>query len=114
MTLISCASSQLQIGSTLPSTAKKLNQGLLISAASIRDESYTLNEKGIEYIICLNAGKKIEYICTEDKKFVSPEGLKIGDTLKRALTATPDNLIIERGWAYYVKLPSGWNASFTQ
>ena len=112
--LTSCGSYQLKIGSPLPDKATKLNQGLVISSSQISDQIYVFYEKGIKYTISLDKQNKINYISPEDKKFISPEGLHVGDTLKQTLAVTSHSSIKERGWAFYVRLPSGWNAAFTQ
>jgi hypothetical protein len=70
---------------------------------------------GIKYSIAYNPDTKtITYISTQDPLFKSPDGYKIGDTFSTFNDDLRKKIIQETGWAYFIKLPSGWNAAFIQ
>ena len=111
----SCLSSNVNLSSPLPKNAVKLKHGLLTSSSSINSEAYTVYENGIKYVISVDKNKEINYISTMDKNFMSPEGIRVGNSLQQVLNvADSKNINKEFGWAFFVKLPSGWSVAFTQ
>ena len=56
----------------------------------------------------------VVYIYTDDPIFCTDENLKIGSTLVEVYNKTQYELRKDRGFAYYIKLPSGWNAAFAE
>ena len=104
--------SALEIGEYLPSDVADSTQYALISAAQL-DPSYQVKVGEFEYNVATYPDSKlIRYIEIKDKGFVSEEGAHTGMTLSEISKLTTENLIEERGWAYYVPLPSGWFAAF--
>lgn len=83
----------------------------MISAGSIKPV-YTLLKDGIVFTISKDENNVIFYIETKDDKFVTKEGVKVGMHLNDVLVKSNSDLILERGWAYIIELPSGWNAAF--
>ena len=103
---------KLKIGDVFPdSLLKYKGNGIMISSGEITP-SYVLKLDNITYSICKNSKNKISYIQTNDTNFISSEDLKIGMTLAECKTKTTAVFKLERGWAYYVELPSGWKAAF--
>jgi len=68
--------------------------------------------KDITYDIAINKGK-IEYISTTDSNFITNDGFKVGDTIESLKQMGYEEFKELRGWGYYIKLKSGWNAGFS-
>ena len=89
---------------------------LLISPAQF-SRAYSVNCKNIHYYIAVNAVgqfKKVVYISTDDKSFVTPEKLKINDFLSDVRNVSDNEILTENGWAFVIPLESGWNAAFVE
>lgn len=56
----------------------------------------------------------ITYISTSDLAFVTPEGLRVGDSAEKVLKVSGGEVIKENDYVFYVRLPSGWHAKFEQ
>lgn len=72
--------------------------------------SYRLSIGTISYTICIDA-HGIDYI-SPDGPFKTPDGVAVGCTLAQVTEIAKATPIKRLGWAYYVPLPSGWNAAF--
>jgi hypothetical protein len=71
--------------------------------------SRTITVNKIEYNFDTACGANvILYVQTSDKKFISPEGLAVGRTLREAVNA--GGTVLEEGEDCGVTLPSGWIA----
>jgi hypothetical protein len=94
----------------------KWKNELLMTASGGLDPSYEVSHGGVHYTVATDQDRKvIEYVSTGDPAFRTPEGLAAGDTLERVLAAAAGAAVArERGWAFHVRLPSGWSAAFTQ
>ena len=89
---------------------------LLISSAQF-SRAYSVNCNNIHYYIAVNAVgqfKKVVYISTDDKSFVTPEKLKINDFLSDVRNVSDNEILTENGWAFVIPLESGWNAAFVE
>ena len=89
---------------------------LLMTASGGLQPAYDVRYDGVHYTVATDQDRKvIEYVSTGDPAFRTPEGLAAGDTLERVLAAAAGAVVSrERGWAFHVRLPSGWSAAFTQ
>jgi len=76
--------------------------------------SYEVSYDDIEYTICVNGNRIINYISTETPDFRTPEGIAVGNTLEKVLEVSQAKLVKEKGWAFVVPLKSGWKAAFIQ
>ena len=63
---------------------------------------------GIKFFIATIDGKQISFISTRDSNFVSPDGIRVGDNIKKIRAVKGTEIIPEIGWSYYSILPSGW------
>ena len=45
-------------------------------------------------------------------RFISPDGLYIGMPLSKILLIANQEITLEKGWAFSIKLESGWCAAF--
>lgn len=76
--------------------------------------AYEVEHEGLEFTICAYKDKLVHYVDTDDPNFRTPEGITAGESLKNVLEISKGKLIREPGWAFYVRLKSGWNAAFLQ
>ncbi len=67
---------------------------------------------GVVYVCAVDEDEVIRFIMTRDEKFVSPEGFAVGDSFEKIYKEGGGELQDERGFARYIVLKSGWNASF--
>jgi hypothetical protein len=73
---------------------------------------YSMKFNSIKYTVTTNTKGIINYISTTDSQFVSPEGIKIGDSLAKVREVSKKDLIKESRCVSYVPLKSGWKAAF--
>jgi hypothetical protein len=55
---------------------------------------------------------RVRYVQTADKRFHTPERLRVGSRLSDVRRIVRQDLSYDPGWGYYVALPSGWSAAF--
>lgn len=111
-----CASSHREATSFLGSQVRdyRRDEGVLVSSSQF---SYGVAEvllRGVHYTLGVDRDQTVMYVSTEDQDFVSPEGVRIGQRYEDVRQVAASDLIRERGWAFYMALPSGWNAAFVQ
>jgi hypothetical protein len=88
---------------------KSLNSG---SNPSRLDTVYRVIFDEVKYIVYVSPEETISTVQTRDANFKTPEGIKIGDPLKKVLdTAKADPVRVAECY-YYVSLKSGWKALF--
>ena len=73
------------------------------------NQSYKINYRNHEYLVCINKDNVIEYIFTSDSTFITEEGVRTGTQFSK-LKKTNYQIKKDQGWSKYVILPSGWNA----
>lgn len=96
-----------------------LRNGFLVSSSNIMP-GITISENGVLYDLAFGAPSaepvdlsqplKVVYKATKSAAFRSPEGYGTASTYRDVKNIS--KLEGQPGWAYYVKLPSGWNAAF--
>jgi hypothetical protein len=84
----------------------------VVSAGSMLP-SKTVFIDGIEFTAVLRQEDTL-YLMTNNRKFVTPEGYRVGMQLKELNKSLRKNLQKEPGWGYYAKLKSGWNLGFCE
>jgi hypothetical protein len=105
---------KLEIGAIVPLSFFDASQSteMLKTGPEQSLPGYNVLSKGIKYKIGVDQNNAIAFIYTDDKKFATPEGIKVGTNLMDALQLSPDSsLIVENGWVCYIRLKSGWNAA---
>ena len=90
------------------------SQTLEVTGSGGLEPSYLLRHRGILFTVCAHSDLRITYIRTSDASFSTPDGVRVGDSLASVRAASPEPVVHERGWAHYVRLPSGWNAGFAE
>jgi hypothetical protein len=83
----------------------------IMAASAQMWPSYSTVIDGVGFAIAVDDDAVVRFVSTTDPRFVTPEGLHVGDGVATALGAAPTETIQqERGWGYYIALPSGWYA----
>ena len=104
-----------ELGDKLPVKRKKTSGALLMTGSGGLDPSYRVEFDGIGFTVATGYKDNIiSFISTMNKGFKTSEGIAVDDTLKKVLETSQGEVITERGWAFYVKLKSGWRAAFVQ
>jgi hypothetical protein len=104
-----------ELGDKLPLKKSVKSSELLITGSGGFAPSYEVEYKGIKFTVTAGKDKRITFIDTTDINFKTTEDIAVGDSLQKVLKASPDEkLVRERGWAFFVRLKSGWNAGFVQ
>lgn len=84
---------------------------IMISPAQL-EVGYTTVIEGIKFTICKDKNNLVKYIETKDNVFITEDSIKIGMSLTEVKKLTNNELRLERGWAFVMPLPSGWNVAF--
>jgi len=103
------------LGRKIPQTFAA-NPGLYLTmtAGGNFSEAFDFMVNRVSYTLAVDGAGAVTYISTADKGFTSPEGATVGDTYQTVKKLGTSALVCERGWAFYLPLPSGWNAAFVQ
>ena len=88
---------------------------IVYGSGGLSDE-YRTTVDGITFTVGVHRTKdgqyRVDYVDTSDSLFVTPEGVRCGDTLASLSTHTTHSLVRPPGAAAFVSLPSGWCAAF--
>ncbi|MBE0551397.1 MAG: hypothetical protein IH619_03345 [Ignavibacterium sp.] len=90
------------------------SENFLLTSSGQFSKAYVVICNNIKYSIAVNDSNKIIYISTSDSNFVTLDNIRIGSTQKDFSSFDSSLVYKENGWAYFVKLQSGWNAAFTE
>jgi hypothetical protein len=104
--------SQPELGMKLPFNRRLTT--LLMTGSARLEPAYDVEHHGLEFTVCPYRDMLIHYVSTNDPRFITSEGIAVGESLKRVLEISKGELITESGWAFYVSLKSGWSAAFVQ
>jgi hypothetical protein len=69
---------------------------------------------GADFQLVINQENDTIYLATNDVKFVTPEGYKVGEKWKILAKLDKENIGRMSGWGYYIKLESGWQLGFCE
>ena len=75
---------------------------------------WKMNKNGIDFKFTLNSKKDTLKVWTTDNEFITPEGFKVGSTLKNIKNKTKSSIYKESGNGFFIKLDSGWQLSFCE
>src|ERR1700677_2412847 len=103
-----------QLGDPLPKEAKAekidgIQSSLMVDSGEILP-AYDLLVGDVSYTICGDT-HGITFISPRGQ-FKTSEGIVVGSTLTQVIAIAKTSPIKRMGWAYYLPLPSGWNAAF--
>ena len=100
-----------RIGSRLPRKARSTGNVILIQSADLAEEfRLTVGER--TYFLGVSSKHRVSHIEIRDREFTSPDGIRVGDPVKRALQVPGATLHQWPGCFAFVRLPSGWAAGF--
>jgi hypothetical protein len=104
----------LDLGKRVPHDLKK-DERMLIFFSNDFHSQYPWTHDGIDYVLLTsNNSDTINGIICEDRRFETPEGVRVGHTLKEVRRIAGVEYETMAGFGYWVPLPSGWNAVFFQ
>jgi hypothetical protein len=83
----------------------------MIHSAQIVDE-FRLRIEGREFFLGVTSEHRVWHIETRDAQFGTPEGIRVGDAVAKALSVPGASFHQLPGCFAYVRLPSGWAAGF--
>ena len=85
---------------------------ILVSSGSIQPVTKIyLNNIKFDLVV---KGTDTTYLTTNDINFITPEGFSVGVKFSELPDSLRVKLIQERGWGYFVKLPSKWTLGFCE
>ncbi len=87
------------------------NKSLLINSSDVSPFA-TVIYKGLVFDVAWSGDKRVKYLSTSDSHFVTDENVKVNMTLKDIKDILRVEIVKTPGWAYSIKLKSGWNAAF--
>ena len=90
------------------------SENFLLTSSGQFSNAYVVIWNNIKYSIAVNDSNKIFYISTSDSNFITSDNIRIGSTQKDFSYFDSSLVYKENGWAYFVKLQSGWNAAFIE
>jgi len=106
------------IGTSVAGTGAVPTHAQVMAQSAQMWPEYTLTCAGVPFTLGVDEGDghgTIRYISTTDGRFITPDGVHVGSDYRAVMTASGGRAAIaERGWGYYVELPSGWCAAFAQ
>lgn len=82
---------------------------ILVNSAQI-SPCYSIMLNNIRFLIAVSDDDIVNYIYTSDSTFITQDGISTKNTLNDLKEKFGDKLFAEPGFAWYFKLPSGWNA----
>ena len=72
----------------------------------------SISKSGVKYFVGSIDGKTIDFVSTQDSNFRTPEGVRLGSSIREVILAGGTQIYEEPSWAYLSRLPSGWSAKF--
>ena len=104
-------SAEPTLGAVLPATPG----GSSAFLAGVAQQSWTGHRVAfheVEYVAGVDMARHIRYIETNDPRFRTREGLRVGATLGDVVAAGGREPVYEAGWGRWSLLQSGWCAFF--
>jgi hypothetical protein len=74
--------------------------------------AYVVETSGGNYEVGVRRAQ-VHYVQTADKRFRTPENLRVGSSLADVRRVVREDVTYDPGWAYWVRLPSGWSAALS-
>jgi hypothetical protein len=103
----------LDLGQSLPKSAVKLNELLMVNPAQLV-QVYAVQESGEAFKIGWQKDKGVTYIQPERSGFETPERVRAGMSFRDVRAVTQRDPEKYAGYLFAVRLPSGWFAGFVQ
>lgn len=83
------------------------------SSSSSGDSVYTYSVSGFNFHLAKGYGGIVYFVSTSDSNLVTPEGVHVGMSFRKASELANNTILYKPGWGYYIKLPCGWQAGST-
>jgi hypothetical protein len=74
--------------------------------------AYRVETPSVSYEVGVHESQ-VRYVQTADKRFRTPENLRVGSSLAEVRRLVREDVTYDPGWAYWVRLPSGWSAALS-
>jgi hypothetical protein len=103
-------SAEPTLGALLP-VSDAQSSGFIVGGAQSWS-AYRVVFHDVEYTAGVDPSRRIRFIETNDSRFRTREGLRIGATLGDVLAAGGRSPVYEAGWGRWSLLQSGWCAFF--
>lgn len=103
-------SAEPTLGALLPVTGP--SSDFVVGGAQQSWTAYRVAFHDVEYVAGVDPAHRIRYIETNDGRFRTREGLRVGATLGDVLAAGGREPVYEAGWGRWSLLQSGWCAFF--
>ena len=101
----------LKIGDTLNLAELPESRNAIVTGSGGLINYYLTKIANIEFDLGINNQGIVQYIGTNDENFITQENLKIGDSYSKIKSINSSEPLYEPGFAFFVKLNSGWKAS---
>ena len=103
-------SNKTAFGDTLPNIS--LGKMALVSSGQMSPYK-SIKIGGFDFDLVMS-NNDTTYLATNDNKFQTPEGYKVGTKFSDLPKDIQDHLTKEPGWGFYYKLASGWILGFCE
>jgi hypothetical protein len=94
--------------------SKKEKDVLLMTSSGDFEISKKVELYNCDFTIVLNKLKDTTHWSTNDEKFVTPEGFKVGTLFKNLPIEIKNSIKQMSGWGFYAELNSGWQLGFCE
>lgn len=106
----------LQLGKSIPASAKQIDTVAFANMVLYKPNEFKpsriINYNGVDYNICLDVARNVIFIFTNDKKFLSPDGYRVGYTFSKLTKSSVVKKAFIPGYGVEILLPSEWKATF--
>ena len=99
------------LGSKVPRAAQETGKLIMIHSAD-KAREFRLRVRGREFFLGVNSKLRVSHVEIRDPEFVSPEGVRVGDPVSKALSLPGVSFQALPVCFAYELLPSGWAAGF--
>lgn len=122
MLFISCGTyhtdaDELQLGKPIPISAKSIDTASFSNFILYRPNDFKpsriISYNGVFYNVCLDTSKNVIFIFTNDKRFLSRDGFRVGDVFSNLTTSNVVNKKFISGYGIEIMLSSDWTATFS-
>ncbi len=90
------------------------NSKLLMTFSGSVEPYQEIKLYGCDFAVVLNESNDTTHWSTNDNKFETPEGFKVGTNWEELPTELQNAVNQMPGWGYYIKLNSGWQLGFCE
>jgi hypothetical protein len=100
-----------QLGERMPCTPGPAH---LVTAAAQTYPSCEFAVDRLKFDLAADPSGQVVFIACHDPAFRTPDGIRIGSSLREVLSSGGQQPVPEPGWGVHSLLPSGWHAVFAE